>query len=113
MYAIRSYYAPVATTKPPVTTAAPAVVVIPNVLVPTSPGSEIYSTTLATIDVSNKSSGYFTARYTGSSSTVKMLVTKDGVKYTYSLNSSGQTEVFPLQMGSGNYNIFIGSYNFV
>ena len=100
--------APATTTKPPVTTAAPAVVVIPNVLVPTSPGSEIYSTTLATIDVSNKSSGYFTAKYTGSSSTVKMLVTKDGVKYTYSLNSSGQTEVFPLQMGSGNYNIFIG-----
>jgi len=94
----------VATTPPP----APPPIIIPTILTPTSPATEVYSTEFATIDVSNKSQGYFTARYTGTNATVKLLVTKDGQRYSYNLNSQGNTEVFPLQMGSGVYNIFIG-----
>lgn len=100
---------PVTTTKAPVvTTTAPPVVIVPIVLVPTSSGAEIYSNSLVSVDTSNKSEGYFTVKYTGASKSVKMLVTKDGVKYSYTINTQGQTEVFPFQMGNGNYNIFIG-----
>ncbi len=103
---------PTTTTPPPETTTSattsPPVVVIPQVKVPSSPGVETYSNQFATIDVSNKSEGYFTAKYTGSSKDVKMQVSKDGKKYAYNINTSGKTEVIPLQMGSGEYSIFIG-----
>ena len=83
MYAIRSYY-------------------VPWVRTPTSPGTEAYSSSNAVIDVSNKSEGYFTARYTGTNSKVKVLVNKDGVSYSYDLNTSGTTEVFPFRITSYN-----------
>jgi transglutaminase-like putative cysteine protease len=89
-------------------TTAPPVVTIPKVKVPASPGTETYGNQLAAIDASNKSDGYFTAKYTGSSKDVKIQVSKDGKKYAYDLNSNGNTEVFPLQMGSGEYSVFIG-----
>jgi len=99
---------PATTTTAATTTAAPPPVVIPWVRTPTSPGTEAYSSSNAVIDVSNKSEGYFTARYTGTNSKVKVLVNKDGVSYSYDLNTSGTTEVFPLQLGNGTYTITIG-----
>ena len=94
-----------ATTPKPATTPAP--VVIPRVYVPTSPGQEVYTCASATVDVSNKSQGYFTVKYTGSNPMVKVLVKKDGSTYQYTLSTNGSIEVFPLPLGSGTYNIGI------
>lgn len=97
---------PYTTQKPQTTTAAPPPpVVVPKVKVPTSPGVEVYSSSTASIDVSNKSQGYFTARYFGSNPKVKVLVQKDGQKYQYNLNSNGTVEVFPFSLGSGTYTV--------
>lgn len=96
---------PSTTTKQQTTTAPQAPVVVPKVKVPTSPGVEVYSSSTASIDVSNKSQGYFTARYFGSNPKVKVLVQKDGQKYQYNLNSNGTVEVFPFSLGSGTYTV--------
>lgn len=96
-----------ATTKPTTaaTTPSPAKVVMPTVKIPTSPGTEAYSGGGGVIDVSNKSQGYFSAKYTGSNPTIKVLVTKDGAKFQYNLRTDNQAEYFPLQAGNGTYKI--------
>ena len=95
---------PSGTTKPAATTAPPQVVV-PRVYVATSPGREVYSCSVATVDASNKSQGYITVKYYGSKSLVKVLVQKDGAKYQYAIKTNGATEVLPLTLGSGTYTI--------
>lgn len=96
--------APSGTTKP-ATTASPPRVVIPNVYIPTSPGREVYTCSVATVDASNKSQGYITVRYYGSKSLVKVIVQKSGTKYQYTIKTNGTTEVLPLTLGSGTYTI--------
>lgn len=56
-----------------------------------------------TIDVSHMDEGYFMAMYEETSAELKMQVVKDGEAYTYDLNSEGEYECFPLQMGNGRY----------
>lgn len=99
-----------ATTYLPTTTTqkAPVPVVIPIIKTASSPEKETYGNNLAMIDVSNKSEGYFTAKYTGNSKKVKIQVSKDGKKYAYDLSTNGSYEAFPFQMGNGTYSIFIG-----
>ncbi len=96
--------APSDTTKP-ATTSAPPQVVIPRVYVASSPGREVYSCSVATVDTSNKSQGYITVKYYGSKSLVKVIVEKDGAKYQYTIKTNGTTEVLPLTLGSGTYKI--------
>lgn len=58
------------------------------------------------VDVGNSSDGYFMASLTGKNKhKMKLRVEKDGETLTYDLNSSGKFEVFPFQLGSGNYAI--------
>ncbi len=38
---------------------------------------------------------------------LKVMIEKGGSKYTYDLNTSGRTESFPLQMGSGEYKVTV------
>ncbi len=59
-----------------------------------------------TVDATNISEGYFMAAVSASTDhRMKMRVVKDGETLTYDLNSEGKFEVFPLQLGSGKYDI--------
>ena len=59
-----------------------------------------------TVDLTNTSEGYFMAAVSEKSShRMKMRVSKDGETLTYDLNTDGDYEVFPLQLGSGKYEI--------
>ena len=56
-----------------------------------------------TIDASHMDEGYIMAKYEKTSGTLKLQIVKDGQAYTYDLNSDGEYECFPLQMGNGRY----------
>ncbi|MBR3742488.1 MAG: transglutaminase domain-containing protein [Clostridia bacterium] len=59
-----------------------------------------------TLDLTNITEGYFMAAVSEKTShPMKLRVTKDGVTLTYNLNTDGNFEVFPLQLGSGTYDI--------
>lgn len=77
-----------------------------NVLVPSNPGTTVYSDSTATFDVSNASEGYVMVKYEGNKSKIKLRITKSGgTTYTYNLNASGTYETFPLSAGDGSYSI--------
>lgn len=58
------------------------------------------------LDLTNTSEGYFMAAVSKKTShRMKLRVTKDGETLTYDLNGDGDYEVFPLQLGSGKYEI--------
>lgn len=58
------------------------------------------------LDVSFLSEGYFLAAVQKPSShRLKLRVVKDGETLTYDLNSNGDYEVFPLQLGNGDYEV--------
>ncbi len=58
------------------------------------------------VDVTNISEGYFMAAVSSKSKhRMKLRVVKSGETLTYDLNSDGNFEVFPLQLGSGKYEV--------
>ena len=58
------------------------------------------------LDVSFLSEGYFLAAIQKPSNhRLKLRVVKDGETLTYDLNSNGDYEVFPLQLGNGDYEV--------
>lgn len=58
------------------------------------------------LDVSFLTEGYFLAAIQQPSShRLKLRVVKDGETLTYDLNNQGEYEVFPLQLGNGNYEV--------
>ena len=58
------------------------------------------------INAETAKDGYFTASYTaGGDKRIKVMVEKDGHKYTYDLKNNGESEVYPLQLGDGQYKI--------
>lgn len=85
----------------------PPEVVIPDVKVPTSPGSQLITGSTGVIDCSNASLGYVSARYTGSSSKLKFRVEANGQTENYDLSANGSTEYFPLTYGNGTYTLTI------
>lgn len=79
----------------------------PNCPVNTAPGTITYGNDVTSIDASNTAEGYIMARYTGSCSKVKIIITgPDLYKCTYNLNSS-EYQAFPLTSGDGTYSIGI------
>ena len=56
-----------------------------------------------TVDASHLDCGYIMARGPQTQRRLKLRVSKDDVTMTYDLNGEGDFEVFPLQMGSGEY----------
>ena len=59
-----------------------------------------------TLDLTNISEGYFMAAVSSKTShRMKLRVVKDGETLTYDLNGEGSFEVFPLQLGSGKYEV--------
>ena len=57
------------------------------------------------IDCSHKALGYFMACVSGSSGKYKLRVTSGEMVFTYDIDGDGDYEVYPLQMGSGEYKI--------
>lgn len=60
------------------------------------------------IDASSASLGFVSVKYSETNNTkVKVMVEKDGLKYTYNLDNTKETECFPLQMGQGSYHVTV------
>lgn len=76
-----------------------------TILTPEAPGSAVYAGAGVTIDASNASEGYVMVKCEGISSRVKVRVTHGEEEYLYNINTEGQYEVLPLQMGSGEYEV--------
>lgn len=72
---------------------------------PTASGNNVNSSDQLTVDSSNASAGYIMCKASPSDKRYKIRIAKDGNTITYDLNTSGSYEVFPLQLGSGNYKI--------
>ncbi len=95
--------------RPPVSSSAeskpPVEVVVPNIVMPTSPGTNAEIKDCGIIDYSNTSKGYISAKYTGSKKKVKLRMEANGETYTHDLNVNGKIEYFPLSCGNGTYKI--------
>ena len=73
---------------------------------PVEPGGALQYSGSLVVDLAGASEGYFQAAVQGAGgSRHKMRVTKDGQKLTYDMKLDGTYEVFPLQLGSGYYDI--------
>lgn len=70
---------------------------------PEASGAKELSDGALVVDASHAESGYIMARAEKSDKRLKLRVEKDGVTLTYDLNTDGEYEVFPLQLGSGSY----------
>ncbi len=58
------------------------------------------------VDASHTGDGYFYASVpSGSRHKLKLRVAKDGTTLTYDLSGEGNSELFPLQLGSGSYQV--------
>lgn len=85
----------------------PPEVIIPDVKVPTSPGTQLITGTNGVIDYSNASQGYVSARYTGSSAKVKFRIEANGQQGNPDLDPNGAVEYYALTYGSGTYTVTV------
>lgn len=70
--------------------------------------AETLSNSKAEIDVNTFSEGVIRVRsLMGKTKSCKVRIQKDGFTYTYDLNRSGAWDVYPLQLGNGNYKITV------
>lgn len=69
---------------------------------PEASGDQRYDKGSLSVDASHADQGYILAR-AQSSSKLKLRISRGDVTYTYDLSGAGEYEVFPLQMGSGEY----------
>nr|WP_312576774.1 transglutaminase-like domain-containing protein [Sedimentibacter sp.] len=66
----------------------------------------IYKGTSSEINASNCNDGYIKIKYLKpTTKNLKVIIENNSTKYTYDLNSSGEYDAFPLQMGNGKYKI--------
>jgi len=77
---------------------------VPKIRLPSADGTEVYDAQDVTLDTSNKNEGYIMARDNGADAAYKLRITGDNTAYTYDL-TAGDYETFPLQCGSGKYNV--------
>ncbi|MEK8132887.1 transglutaminase-like domain-containing protein [Paenibacillus filicis] len=59
------------------------------------------------LDLKNLNQGVIGIAYESGTKATKLMVTKDGVNYTYNLAAAGKEEFFPLQLGNGAYTLSI------
>lgn len=103
----------VQTTQPPATTASttqpppaePVKVVIPDVRVPLSPGTETISEGPAVVDYSNSADGYISVCWADFGKRVKLRLTYGDKVYDHDVSGGGATEYFPISCGSGDYTV--------
>ena len=72
---------------------------------PEASGDKVLKKGNITVDASHAEQGYIMVRGKEGSQKLKLRITKGGDTYTYDLNSRGEYEVFPLQLGSGRYTV--------
>lgn len=80
-----------------------------ELLLPLPSGDVMYRKGGTDIDASHADCGYIMVRQKASSKKLKLRVSHDGTTLTYDLNSNGEYEVFPLQLGSGKYTVQVFS----
>lgn len=80
-----------------------------NVLMPQASGTTVFSDAASgvTADVSNASEGYIMVKGSGSDTRMKARITHGSEEYTYDLRADDEYEVYPLQTGSGDYELKI------
>ena len=76
--------------------------VLSGAIWPEATGAYVQTNGSMTVDASNAADGYVMVRAIAGNS-YKVRVTKDGGTLMYDLNTNGDFEIFPLQLGSGNY----------
>ncbi len=74
---------------------------------PEASGTEVYEGSGVTIDASHTEDGYIMVKCEGATAHLKVRISLKGEDYTYDLNQSGEYEVFPLQMGNGEYEVTV------
>ena len=72
---------------------------------PRQSGTNVLTSKSLVVDASNASQGYIMARGDAGNKRLKLRVTQGQYKLTYDLNTSGDYEVFPLQLGDGSYTV--------
>ena len=72
---------------------------------PEATGKTVKKDGKMTIDCSNMSEGYIMVKGKKSSKRMKLQIATSGAKLNYDINSDGEYEVFPLQFGSGKYQV--------
>ena len=72
---------------------------------PKASGKTVKKDGKITIDCSNMSEGYIMVKGKKSTKRLKIEIATSGAKLRYDLNSNGEYEVFPLQFGSGKYQV--------
>ncbi len=85
----------------------PPEIIIPDVKVPTSPGTQTITGANGAVDYSNASQGYVSARYTGSSGKVKFRINANGSEDNFDLDPNGAVEYYLLPYGSGSYTVTV------
>lgn len=72
---------------------------------PEATGKTVKKDGKLTVDCSNMSEGYIMVKGQKSSKRLKIQIATTGAKLNYDLNGNGEYEVFPLQFGSGKYQV--------
>lgn len=72
---------------------------------PEASGKKVKKDGKMTVDCSNQSEGYIMVKGKQSSKRMKLQIATSGAKLNYDINSDGEYEVFPLQFGSGKYQV--------
>jgi len=95
--------------EPSHTTEASPILELPEIKLPTAPGTAVEKNDQAVIDFSNIQDGYIMAKYLESTDmNIRLLLTMpNGVQYTYSLIPGRDFEAFPLSGGDGAYEVGI------
>lgn len=91
------------TTLSAVVSEKPAKVVVPKIKTGSFTGEKMLQNDLAAADITSASDGVIMVSYKGECKKVKVRITKGEAVYDYDLDPVGT--VFPLQSGSGTYNI--------
>ena len=94
---------PALTTLSAVVSEKTANVVVPKIKTGSFTGEKILQNDLAAADITSASDGVIMVSYKGECKKVKVRITKGDTVYDYDLDPKGT--VFPLQSGSGTYNI--------
>lgn len=80
-----------------------------NILEPEASGETVFTDDAykLTVDASNAAEGYIMVKCGGSDSRMKARLTHGEEEYTYDLRADGEFEVYPLQTGSGDYELTV------
>ena len=72
---------------------------------PQQSGTDVLTSKRLVVDAGNAAQGYILAHGKENKKRLKLRVTQGQYKLTYDLNTAGEYEVFPLQLGDGSYTV--------